>query len=204
MKSSCICLLLVPFCLFADKVVLNTAPAGDGVIYDRNKDGLNDTVSSTVIETKKANIAMVANSGWAWKTNYHAIFEFPLPEEFGKKKVGKAVLRLFFNGTAHQKIPKLEVFFYTAPQANGAVETSDFTGTSLGILYQGDSLPADKKIEFDVTEALKKIQGRKTDFIGFRISSPSKTDDQGAIIWRTSEFAEKYAGYAPTLILDMQ
>ena len=89
MKSSCICLLLVPFCLFADKVVLNTAPAGDGVIYDRNKDGLIDTVSSTVIETKKANIAMVAGHG-------RQIIMLFLSFRFRKNSGRKRLARRFF------------------------------------------------------------------------------------------------------------
>lgn len=192
--------------LLAAPLKLTTEPAGDGVLYDTDKDGIMDKAVSTVLDVKEPDAAKTAITGWAWKSNHEAIFEFQLPEKFKGKKVTKATLILTSNGTAHGTTPDIEVFYYLAPQANGAVEPSDATGTSLGILSRaGTKIDSKNPAKLNVTKAVVKAAGTDSEFIGFRLASASKVDDRKAVIWRTSEFGEAYGkNYIPALLINIE
>ncbi len=178
-------------------------PSAEGMIVDRNNDGVADTV--LVQNDKQSVLELLAGS--LGNTVHKTVLEYRLPE---KAQVSKATLTLSLNGNSGchpdkpgTSGPEIEIWFYDGTDANDKIElTDDGPGEKLGVaIERAPREDARKPIVIDVTAAVKKAVERNSTSIGFRLEPVGEKSNTAWRI-RSSEFARKYTASAfPTLTI---
>lgn len=192
----------------AATLTVPVVPAGDGVMVDKDSDGIADRVVATAQDGDAREIS----NGKIWGAIYKSVFEFKLPE--GDLKIKRATLVLTLNGNqgCHpdkpgSSGPETAVFYYLAPEANGAIElTDDGAGKKLGILLPGAPVKDPRQpVSCDVTSAVREAVAAKSAFLGFRLEATGNGGDNSCWRWRTGEFAEKHGkNFCPKLVIETE
>lgn len=210
MKKITLSMILSGLALISSAATFNIpiTPNGDGVIVDKDGDGIADQATATGDNNGVREIS----SGKIWGGNYKAHFEFKMPPGELKIKSAKLVLSLNGNFGCHPEKPgsagpETALFYYLTPDANGTVElTDDGAGQKIGIFMPGSPVKDPRQpISCDVTAAVREAVTVKSAYLGFRLEASENSDKNSSWRWRTAEFAEKYGkNFYPQLIIETE
>lgn len=173
---------------------LKLQSAADGMLIDRNGDGV---VESVLTHTQEKPVLELL-TGKLGNGIHRSVLEYKLPE---KSAVAKATLTVTLNGrtgchpdTPGIAGPKTVLWVYWGTEADGKIGLADDgAGEKAGVILPNRAADLSRPVVVDVTEQLKKAVAAGAGWIGFRLEAADEKNAAAAWRIRSSEFARRYA-----------
>ena len=189
--------------LLANGAEQKLRPVAEGMLIDRNGDGIVDLVQLHSEEKPQLELLVgrLGNGG------HRSVLEFRLPN---LTKISRATLTVMLNGKTgcHPDAPgtigpKTLVWSFSGAEADGRVEISDDgAGEQSDVLLENKAADVTRPVTVDVTEVVRKAVAAKAAFIGFRLEAADEKKAPAVWRFRSSEFAGRYTASAyPTLTI---